>query len=505
MIVPGDKNNQVITWLQSLTEEPLAEEPPTKRLRCGEHSENNTFVNPYNLPGSPLLTAMSDTSLKKRRLDEIDSTKPQTNVPIRRPRSPTKQRSNSPNNVKSKDALELLEKPVYVRGLDNFSLLPEDVGTLYSDLQRARHREEIIPYEVRSDVLARVGAAAARAHYFRTEPTAGAEALHAALCDIQLEAQVAQQHEYHEMGWNHLVHSPLLRLVFASKAVSCRTPSHQSTDKTAEGTQPRIQQRSVNVRVVPAMSVTIWGEYIPTKAAKKALDTSVLVAGSSDTGFSSRTSDSQSQACSVSEDAGTEQGLSGTDLYNQAYNHSDGKKVDYVLAIDPLGGTPLERVISFFIHNEAVARDLLPHVNQTLYRTLKGSPIACSIATKVEFQAQDPLLQLGIWIAAWHKRMYYLRRYILSESRLSASRAHDLLPSTLLIEVANHEWRLFFACDRSTSIEIYGPITIGSTRHLTEVYALVASLQAIKAWVETTFTNGMDQWLMCNELVKVAT
>ncbi|KAI0876452.1 hypothetical protein GGS24DRAFT_227360 [Hypoxylon argillaceum] len=509
-----DKDHQVKTWLQSLDKDlddqvktwPLsldaAEEPAAKRprLRPRAYFENDTFANQYNLLSSPPIT-MSGASSRKRGADKLDSPASYPpplppNVPIRQPRSPNKrQRSNSPTKPKPKAALHLLEKPIHVKNLrDNRYLLPKDVESLYYDLERTGHMEGVIPCEVRTSVLDMVGPGEARSFCFRENPTPGAEALHATLCEIRWEASAAEKDEYHETGWNHLVHSPLLKLVFSSRTLSDIASQVRAKDDAQPNAQPETQaqpQTSANVRVVPAMSATIYGEYISAMAEKTAAawDASAVVASSSEAGFTSL------------EDL---EGVSGTDLYRQAYNRSDGKKVDYVLAIDPPDNSPLQRVISFYVDNEAIARNLYPHVNQTIYQTLRHSPIACSIETKVQYQAQDPLLQLGTWIAAWHKRMFYLRRYILLESGLSVSRDRDrdLLPSTLLIVVANHEWRLFFACDRYNSMELYGPLNIGSTENIARLYALFASLNTIKAWIETTFSKGIGQWLMCDQLCK---
>ncbi|KAI3326525.1 hypothetical protein HD806DRAFT_520368 [Xylariaceae sp. AK1471] len=513
--------HRVEDWLESIDattkELSTADQPIAKRRRRrGPRENTGIFTNPYKLLSSPPLTEMSAASSKRERgakatSDALESPiKLQPNVPLGRTRSPPRRpRSTSPTKPKSKDALELLERPIFIKELDgNAGQLPEDVQDLYKQLQKARHKEDVIPREVRDQVVGMVGEAEARSYCFRSEPTTRAEALLSTLCSINMEARAAQQDECHETGWNHLVHSPILKLVYPSTRLQ---PTPLSTLQSASSSSTSPPQRSVDARVVPAMSSTIWGEYVPTMASRPptTFDSTQsqsqqapppLASGDSDRGIASQ--QSSSLAYSASEAAETEQGSNQV-----ASSRGDGKKVDYVLVIDPKDDTPLQKVIAYFIHNEAVSRDLLPHVNHTMYRPLKQSPIACSIETKVEFQPRDPLLQLGTWVAAWYKRMRSLRRYVFAESRAwhqdlwHPQRDLDKLPSTLLIEVANHDWRLFFACDRRTSIDIYGPLTIGSTRYLTEAFALVAALEAIKEWMETVFSNGMDSWFMCDELM----
>ncbi|KAI1424477.1 hypothetical protein F5Y12DRAFT_751993 [Xylaria sp. FL1777] len=511
-----DKNLQVTTWLQSFetVEDPTVQEPTesaAKRLCQPSYRQEDTFANSYNLPGTPPSSAISDASTgQKRRAGEIhppvDSPKPRTliqpNVSLRQPRSPLKGKKRaSPTKPKLKNPLEMLEKPIYKKGEANLIDLPEDVKGLFSKLWAIHEKEGVVPYEVKE----MVDQAEARPYHFRTAPTTGAKELHSALCNIHAEARSATLNGYHETAWNHLVHTPLLKLVYSSiTPIRPILPQAQATGQAtgqateaAEEAQPKVQ---ANVRVVPAMSATIWGEYISTTVSW-AKSVSAPTEPSTETGLSSRTSVSQSQAYSASEDAMTEHAFSATDLYSEEYSRSDGKKVDYVLAIDPFDNTALQQVISYFIRNEAVERGMDPHFNQTLYTPLERSPIACSIATKVDFQPIDPLLQLGAWIAAWHKRMCQLQRYVLKEYPLLSDLPSNL-PSTLFIEIINHQWRLYFVCDRGTYIDIYGPLEIGTTIYITEAYVIVASLQAIKAWAETTFANGMTQWLMCDKLVQ---
>ncbi|KAI0103292.1 hypothetical protein GGR51DRAFT_561722 [Nemania sp. FL0031] len=241
---------------------------------------------------------MSGASSRKRRADTLDSPAVLANMPllplltilILQSRSSSKhQRSNGPNKPKSKDALELLEKPIYVKELDEYhSLLPRDIKSLYTDLQRTRRIEGVIPSEVRAQVPEMVGAAEARPFCFREEPTPGAEALHAVLCDIKLSRP--------------------------------RTPSRHipSQAPAKEDAQPKAEpQTSVNVRMVPTMSAVIWDEYISAKALKTARFWDAGAANS-ETGFhsSSRNSNSQLRGHPLSEDPGTEQGFSGMDLYN---------------------------------------------------------------------------------------------------------------------------------------------------------------------------------------------
>ncbi|KAI0470507.1 hypothetical protein GGR56DRAFT_147953 [Xylariaceae sp. FL0804] len=501
----------------------LDTERPSKRPRHGK-ADGATFTCPYNAihPDTPPPTSMSDSSRKRSAAEMEDATitpKPLRSQMQVRPRLPSpKKRGRSNSPTKSRGSLEMFEVPVHVEELGgNVHLLPADVKTLYSELQKARHNEEVVPKEVRAQVTALVGEDEVRPYYFGTASRPGAESLHAALCDITLEAKAAANMEYHETGWNHTVHTPMLRTVFSSRTQN----STAKEGETEEG------GRLAHSRFVAAMSATIWNEYLPTKPLKTPSvplqqQTSQLQQLQPRTAMSDAGSVSSASIsyAGTSTSRGTGTGTAPEPEYDASgHGRSDGKKVDYVLALDAGADTPLQRVLAFFLHNEGVLRDLLPHVNQTLYRPLQWSPVAVSVETKVAFQAVDPLLQLGTWTAAGHKRLRGLRRWLAQfrrgggkggeeeeaeeegEEPASSASPSRLLPTTLLVEVVNHDWRVYFACDKDTTIHLYGPLGIGSTRSLVEAYALVAALEAVKRWIETEFYRGIQECLMCEELV----
>lgn len=108
-------------------------------------------------------------------------------------------------------------------------------------------------------------------------------------------------------------------------------------------------------------------------------------------------------------------------------------------------------------------------VNQTAYTPLLLAPIAVSIETKVGGASlEDGRVQLAVWTAAWHLRMSKLgvgKRSTPSDgvggaataSQSSASLADDSgwsgrLVTLPLILTLDHDWNLYFACDRGTKI-----------------------------------------------------
>ncbi|RWA12467.1 hypothetical protein EKO27_g2644 [Xylaria grammica] len=515
---PFTDGDRIQSWIHGveLASRRCDDEPLRKRLRrngngnvpaLSDHN-NNAFIHPYNAPPQPRhqhTPPMSDASsgVKRRRADDgmvdlvgdgadgLDDEADEADEADATPRPSTKSTSTKITSTKippipiqfhaapspslSPTELQMLDKPIYVKDLEkDAAQLPEDAKALYSSLLPASSREEIIPHEVRDEVTGLIGAQA-RPYYFRQAATAGAGATHDALFEVLMDAKEAAANAYHEHGWNNFVHTPLLKTVYASKQ---RSDWHDAPPQ-------------LRVRVVGAMSTPIAGDYIPVALPYAPATPNKGALVSLQQGV---------PACSVSEPYTDP--LFGPGGPKVVQSRSGSKKVDYAVALD-LGDTPLMRVLKFYLHNDAVRRCIsTPHVNQTFYTALAYSPIACSIETKPAVAASDPLLQLGIWIAAWHKRMHALREYVFSEaSFLPRDPSTERMPSTLLIEVAGHSWQLYFACDEGRSISLYGPLTIGSTSTLVDLYMLHTSLTMIREWILTTFYKGMQQWLMSDELV----
>ncbi|KAI1109567.1 hypothetical protein F5Y14DRAFT_455917 [Nemania sp. NC0429] len=128
------------------------------------------------------------------------------------------------------------------------------------------------------------------------------------------------------------------------------------------------------------------------------------------------------------------------------------------------------------------------HLNQTDYTPLRYSPAA-----------------LGIWVAAWHKRMWQVRGFRHQTAKLTADEREQLIAGTKpavsvpLIVVTAHEWEVYFACDDAAHITMYGPLSLGSTKDLLGAYARLASLEAIGEWIRTTFCERMKTWILYDQ------
>ncbi len=165
---------------------------------------------------------------------------------------------------------------------------------------------------------------------------------------------------------------------------------------------------------------------------------------------------------------------------------SEGKMVDFVLApslSSELDAAIQDRLIG--IASQAKSPSLASAhlcLNQTDYTPLTRSPSAVFIGTKVAGASlEEGRLQLGIWTAAWHKRMEMLG--------VGGGIQGPQLPTLPLIFVYNHQWLLYFAVDRLDRIEVCGALQIGMTDNLPNIYQLLTVLGLLDAWLDTTFRS----------------
>ncbi|KAK4119361.1 hypothetical protein N657DRAFT_581839 [Parathielavia appendiculata] len=167
---------------------------------------------------------------------------------------------------------------------------------------------------------------------------------------------------------------------------------------------------------------------------------------------------------------------------------AEGKMVDFVLAPD-LGS---ESQFDSAIQNKLVelAKPMKSSglisahlcVNQTDYPPLMRSPAAVTMETKAAGASlEEGRLQLGIWTAAWHKRMETLG--------VGGGKPGPQLPTLPLILTHDHEWSLYFAVDRLDKIDVFGPMQIGMTDNLLNIYQLLTVLGFLGTWIDTTFRS----------------
>ncbi|KAI7772963.1 hypothetical protein LA080_012814 [Diaporthe eres] len=118
----------------------------------------------------------------------------------------------------------------------------------------------------------------------------------------------------------------------------------------------------------------------------------------------------------------------------------------------------------------------------------------------------DLTTRIGVWTAAWYKRMSFLRREVFATS---VAPLHDeqrhlqhrrleqekrLVPVPLMT-IMGHQWDLYFACFNAAKlITIYGPLKMGCTESILNIYFLVPSLKAVKKCIHGPFNTAMEDW-----------
>ncbi|KAJ2998412.1 hypothetical protein NUW58_g330 [Xylaria curta] len=408
-------------------------------------------------------------------------------------RSPKKSKGNS----KTRDLLLQLETPVNIKPWDLSELRSQEGFGNVEELLRSINTYSqgnlgVVPNEVRKHFTAiyekRHGIEPVSS-WFRMDPmpstvvgsnpyitaTTRAEIELEVLQEIQDEAASSKTENRHEGHWASMVYASLLRHVFKQE-----------------------------VRVENVSTATMEGDSIPflrepgtgsNSSASNGLDISsefcVTVTGSS-----------------LSSIYSIKSMLKGTrDPRNLAHVQSRGgvKIVDFALVMNPPEQSPLREAISNLITE--ICDEGRRHVNQTAYQPIKDNVIAVSIEAKTELSAVDPLLQLGLWTAAWHKRMRALRRELFAahtagihdEGRrlmLCEEERRKRLITVPVVTVVGHQWDMYFAFFGAHSITMHGPVKLGCTGSLLDTYVLVASLRAIQGWIQKTFKKAMEDWFM---------
>lgn len=119
------------------------------------------------------------------------------------------------------------------------------------------------------------------------------------------------------------------------------------------------------------------------------------------------------------------------------YDFTRSKMIDWGVRVRPPPAT--------FSRIQALVDELPDNqssVNQTIYGPVRYEPIAISIESKIAIGAlEEARLQLGVWVAAWHRRM----------SALLPANQEPIITLPLIL-IMEHEWYLLFACDRGDRI-----------------------------------------------------
>ncbi|TQV90297.1 hypothetical protein IF1G_11056 [Cordyceps javanica] len=107
---------------------------------------------------------------------------------------------------------------------------------------------------------------------------------------------------------------------------------------------------------------------------------------------------------------------------------------------------------------------------------------------QLQHHADGASVQLGIWLAAWYKRMRRLAEL--------AGRPRQRMLTLPVIQVVGGVWSVMYAVDEVTLIRVlYRNSQIGETDSMLGGYQLEASMAVLGRWVESTFEPWFTELL----------
>ena len=151
-------------------------------------------------------------------------------------------------------------------------------------------------------------------------------------------------------------------------------------------------------------------------------------------------------------------------------------KIDFAVVLDPTI-TDEDRSLAQSIRRTVFAQDVREQsVNQTGYQPLLFRPAATFIETKTTGSADEGRTQLAIFTAALHQRLA-----VFLDAKFDIRKPQIItLPQILTLE---HDWKLFFGCDRGDHIDMVGDMSVGDTKNLVGAYTLLAVMREIARFV----------------------
>ncbi|POS68888.1 hypothetical protein DHEL01_v212718 [Diaporthe helianthi] len=460
------QQRRVSSWLATLQ----------GRAPNNDHRQRNGRMLPHTPPASshtssvPRLPEASDIRNKspsKRPihaarvdLDETPKVLRGRSRLILQPVSPRKarQQSASPNHspVKSTLDLSLLEKPVAVAKLRaNFGRLPPDIQELVESVEGLRYHRPFMPMEVHSEVssiMAHGGEGNPKASWFAPAFEEGGKQAAlgelGTLLDIRHESFNASKFHKYEAAWNTTVHYPLLKLAFDDSSEQRR-----ADERIRLGLGPDLgpdpSRKPVHIRVENITNATVTGDCVPClrddrapQTADEQVEDHVFIPA-----WSLHSLSSSSVASSLGDEAGP--AYPAPPLALRKTGH---KKVDFAIVVDPEPGSTLHKAIEDI--RLTMLRDTglpwLTSMNPSNYGPLREALIAGVVETQVTTASTDPLVQLGLMVAAIHRRLHTLP--VQGAAGPSAISKTGVLPPWPLLAITGHRWELYFACDGGSKI-----------------------------------------------------
>lgn len=362
-----------------------------------------------------------------------------------RPTASPKRRRVAQKTVKDTDGLRQLAKPITVEAPGNKpkDMLRREVWALHDRIRAAVFHRNILPWELRSELEDQLSDEPSE---YTVPPSDVTEAEVAAaqlekqqelraLREIQISASLSAAKQRYEDAWGLEVVGPMLKLAFGPERV--KAEHHQVVCEL-------LASATISEDCVPRMRAQA--------APSPALFASALASAAGpawDKPPTAESSDSVSvMACSLSE---TRSSLSSEwesdrdSAVLDRHTRTGSKKVDFGVVVVPGKDTPLREAVQRAAFGGAQCS-----INQTTYSAVRYSPIAVSIELKRKLQTRDPVVQGGVWLAAWHRKWEAMR---------TAANAADRIITLPFIVVTEHQWEIFFLQDNGADmVGFFSPI-----------------------------------------------
>ncbi|KAI0546629.1 hypothetical protein F4679DRAFT_598547 [Xylaria curta] len=444
---------------------------PTPRASARHHDAGNGGPNVNDeAPHEP------STGKRKADMDEpTDENGDRGRPPAKKPK------------VESLDCLSELETPVCIEKWDTYVPPADDpykIENLRDSINKAKTSLGILPQEIRQRLVTKLNLKDHQSFMFRNEPipkdvipASGVDAEFYARYELQVLENIQEEVEFlymkkaHECGWSSAVFEPILRHVFNRRELRVVNVA----TATIEGdSMPNLRHAWLG-ELTPALSVTELTDYDSTTTE-------------------STTTDSKSESSTTCQATTYQTTVLTRDpnLPKHVQTRRGTKIANLVVALELPRSNELQKRI-----NSIIERVPGRHVNQTSYECIGDSVIALSVGAAKEFSGVEPLIQLGIWTAAWHKRMMFLRGRVLAAhpQSLDQDEKDKLLFPVPLLTIAGTTWSLYLAFFESESIDIR-LVAHTSTGNLADMYVLVAWLRVLKKWIEDVFAKELRDWFI---------
>lgn len=441
----------VQAWINDVaTANNMPDTPSPKKRSRTSHNDEIELPDPDKTPVRQLGSSTQSASAFQAALVSRPglSTGPSSGTSPSQNSSPSK-RGSASKRFRKLDSLATLALPVYFTVAASLrAALPIDTKPLFEALLEVRKSDKLLPAAVRShadfqdneDILDSMWSGDGEGQG-SIEANKTARENHEELRRILAETHEAINESRFELGWNNLVHTPMLKL--------------------ATRDMPFLM-------IEPVMSAQIMPAFRPVLASGQRM---VLPSSSSAT---SATGSSHASG------HGSEAGAPAPGPV-AAIGLSVHKMVDYVVALRP--SDELQVLIDAFLLGEPQGRD---SINQTRYTPLRKRPAPIFIETKTTAGVRDGAsVQLGVWLAAWYQRLRSL-------TALAGDPEKELL-TLPLIQVSSSIWTVMFAVDQGKEIRVWHRNwKIGDTESILGIYQLQASLVVLGKWMKDIF----EPWLM---------